>query len=236
MRRNQVLWFFKPREKRETLDLLICLNTTHINRVREVVFLGVVLDEHVTWKPHISHIANKVSKATGILYKSCFFISKSSLCTLYYSLVYPYLHYCTITWGSTCPSNLNRLVLLQKRALRFINKDTFDEHSDPIFKDLKLLRLDQIYLSQVGKFVYLYKSGLLPEYFSIFFPLINEVHGYNTRSAKLYCIPLCRTNIRQFSIKYQGTKFFNTPSFDIRHCSSVSSFNSQLRKYLLCYT
>ena len=61
---------FQPRQKSETLDLSTSLTSTRINRVREVVSLGVVLDEHVTWKPHISHIANKVSKATGILYKS----------------------------------------------------------------------------------------------------------------------------------------------------------------------
>ena len=80
------------------------------------------------------------------------------------------------------------------------------------------------------------QKGFTPRIFFNFFSLINEVHGYNTRGAKLYCLPLCRTNIRQFSIKYQGPNFFNTLSFDIRNSSSVSSFNSQLRKYLLCYT
>ena len=127
---------FQPREKRERLDFSpITLNSTHINRVKEVVFLGVVLDEHVTWKPHISRVANKASKDVGLLCKSRFYISKFSLRTLYYSLVYPYLYYCTIAWGSTYPSNLNRLVLLQKRVIRIINKDTFDAHTDPIFRD-----------------------------------------------------------------------------------------------------
>ena len=126
---------FQPRQKRETVDFSITLNSTHINRVKEVVFLGVVLDEHVTWKPHIFRITNKVSKAIGLLCKSRFYISKFSLRTLYYSLVYPYLYYCTIAWGSTYPSNLNRLVLLQKRIIRIINKDTFDAHTDPIFRD-----------------------------------------------------------------------------------------------------
>ena len=67
---------FQRRQKRETLDFSITLNSTHINCVKEVVFLGVVLDEHVTWKPHISRIANKVSKAIGLLCKSRFYISK----------------------------------------------------------------------------------------------------------------------------------------------------------------
>ena len=72
---------FQPRQKRETQDFSITLNITHINRVKEVVFLGVVLDEHVTWKLHISRIANKVSKAIGLLCKSRFYISKFSLRT-----------------------------------------------------------------------------------------------------------------------------------------------------------
>ena len=176
------------------LDFSITLNFTHINRVKEIVFLGVVLDEHVTWKPHISRIASKVSKAIGLLCKSRFYISKFSLRTLYYSLVYPYLYHCTIAWGSTYPSNLNRLVLLQKRVIRIINKDAFDAHSGPIFRDLKLLRLDQIYLYQLGKFMYLYRSGSLPEYFHNYFPMTNEVHSYNTRSANSYYLPLIVKN------------------------------------------
>ena len=73
---------FQPRQKREILDFSITLNSTHINRVKEVVFLGVVLDEHVTWKPHISRIANKVSKAIGLLCKSRF-IFQSFHCVPY---------------------------------------------------------------------------------------------------------------------------------------------------------
>ena len=236
MLRNLSFIIFQPRQKRETLVFSTSLNSTHINRVKEVVFLGVVLNEHVTWKPHISRIANKVSKAIGLLCKSRFSISKFSLRTRYYSLVCLYLYYCTIAWGLTYPSNLNRLVLLQKRVIRIINKDTFDDHTDPIFRDLKLLRLDQIYLYQLGKFMYLYRSGSLPEYFHNYFPMTDEIHSYNTRSAKSYYLPLCRTNIRQFSIKYKGPKFFNTFSFDISNCSTVSTFSSKLRNYLLCHT
>jgi hypothetical protein len=81
--------------------------------VKEVVFLGVILDEHISWKPHISHVARKISKSIGIIYKASFCLSKTSLYKLYYSLVYPYIQYCIIVWGSTYQTNLNRIVLLQ---------------------------------------------------------------------------------------------------------------------------
>ena len=89
---------FKPRQKRYNIDLLIMLNDHKIDLLKEVVFLGVILDAHISWKPHISHVARKMSKSIGIINKSSFYLSKSSLYTLYYSLVYPYLqyyrHYC----------------------------------------------------------------------------------------------------------------------------------------------
>ena len=49
-------------------------------------------------------------------------------------------------------SNLNRIALLQKRVVRIINKEKFDAHTDPIFKELKILKLDDIYLFHLGKF------------------------------------------------------------------------------------
>ena len=80
---------FKPRQKRIHNDFSIMLNDCAVDRVKEIVFLGVILDEHISWKPHISHVARRISKSMGII------------CKLYYSLVYPYLQYCITIWGST---------------------------------------------------------------------------------------------------------------------------------------
>ena len=70
-----------------------------MNRVNEVLFLGVILDEHLSWKSQIQNVARKVSKSVGMIYKSSICLNKTSLCTLYYSLVYSYLHYCAVQGG-----------------------------------------------------------------------------------------------------------------------------------------
>ena len=98
---------FRPRQNRQTLDLAFNISNYSIDRVKEVTFLGVILDEHVTWKSHIHNVARKVSKAVGIIYKSSFCLDNSSLRILYFSLIYPYLFYCASAWASTYPSNLN---------------------------------------------------------------------------------------------------------------------------------
>ena len=63
---------------------------------------------------------------------------------------------------------------------------------------------------------------MLPANFNNFFCGVNQVHNYNTRNSKLYFVPFCRTNIKQFSVVYQGVKLFNLRE-DIRDASSVSS-------------
>ena len=55
--------FFKSRKKLQELNLQVYINDQQIEQVNETLFLGVVLDENLTWKAHISHIANKISKS-----------------------------------------------------------------------------------------------------------------------------------------------------------------------------
>ena len=85
-----------------------------------------------------------------------------SLRTLYFSLVYPYLQYGTIFGGSTYKTTLNRLVVLRKRIIRVITKFCFDASSAPLFYEHNFLNLSNIYMLQIGLFMFSFKNKLLP--------------------------------------------------------------------------
>ena len=176
-----------------------------------------------------------MSKAIGIIYKSSFCLNNSSLRTLYYSLIYPYLFYCVSVWASTYPSNLRRLITLQKRVVRIMSRTAFDAHTEPLFKNLRILNLKDIYKLQIGKFMYQCKSGLLPDSFNDMFFVTRQVHSYGTRSSELFYLPQCRTtcNIRKFSISFQGPNFYNSLSPEIQNVTSTASFCSKLKAFLL---
>ena len=173
-----------------------------------------------------------MSKAIGTIYKSSFCLNNSFLRILYLSLIYPYLFYCVSVWASTYPSNLRRLITLQKRVVRIMSRSAFDAHTDPLFKNLKILNLESIYKLQIGKFMYQYRSGLLPYSFNNMFLVTRQVHSYGTRSSELFYLPQCTTNIRKFSISSQGPKFFNSLSFEIRN-ASTASFCCKIKAFLL---
>ena len=125
---------FKPRQKRSICNIHISIDNQNIVKVKETNFLGVILDENLNWKSEISHIANKVVKSS----RYSFFLPKTSLRVLYYSLIYPYFYYCNIIWASTFETNLGNLVILQKHIINIINKSHFNAHTDPIFNDLRI--------------------------------------------------------------------------------------------------
>lgn len=224
---------FKPRQKRRTLDISVVLNNHIIAQTKEVVFLGVILDENLSWKPHILNVSRKISKSIGIIYKSSFCLSAMSLRTLYFSLVYPYLIYCITVWGSTYQTNLKRLVTLQKKVIKIISSVPFDAHTDNLFRDHQILKFNDIYLFQTAKFMFLYTKGLLPNTFNNMFTLTNQIHSYNTRNSNCFYVFPCRTNIRRFSIRFRGPQFYNSLNQEIQNCESVGLFSKLLKKFLL---
>ena len=136
-------------------------------------------------------------------------------------------------WGSTYQSNLNRIIILQKKIIRIISKVSFDAHTGVLFKEQEILKFSDIYLYQIGKFMYFFKRGLLPNYFRDMFTLASQIHSHNTRNSSLFYIPHCRNNFRKFSIRFQGPKFFNSLSREIQNRESISLFGKRLKKYVL---
>ena len=123
---------------RKNIDnVCISMNNSIITRVRATKCLGVIIDEKLTWKDHISLVRSKLSKTVGILYRIIHLLNRSALFILYCSLFLPYLTYCAEIWGNTYKSNTQCIFLLQKKIVRIVYGANFRDHTDVIFQDLK---------------------------------------------------------------------------------------------------
>ena len=90
------------------------LNNHDIERINTMKFLGVLLDDNLSWKEHIKYLENKIAKNIGLMYRAKPFLDKESLLALYYSYIHSYLNYANLTWGSTYLANLKKLRSQQK--------------------------------------------------------------------------------------------------------------------------
>ena len=221
----------------ELEDLYVRLNEDAIPRVDCTKFLGVIIDEQLTWKPHIAYIQNKIAKNIGIIFRLSTFMPKHVLRTLYCTLVLPYFSYCNIVWGSTYQSRLKKLCILQKKIVRIISGASYRAHADPLFCDLKLLKLDDINALQQCNFVYkCVNDQQVPQQLRNFFNFNQNVHEHNTRSSGLLHIPRHRKHLFQHSIRYTGTRHWNNLPKSLKKLSKLKCFSYKVKERLLkCY-
>ena len=72
------------------------INNHDIERVNTMKFLGVLLDDNLSWKEHIKYLENKIAKNIGLMYTAKPFLDKESLLALYYSYIHSYLNYANL--------------------------------------------------------------------------------------------------------------------------------------------
>ena len=85
---------FAPKGKSTILDNPIVIKEIPISRIEQAKFLGVIIDEKLSWIPHTRYIKGKVAKGFGILLKARKVFNRETLIALYYSMIYTYLSYC----------------------------------------------------------------------------------------------------------------------------------------------
>ena len=162
--------------------------------------------------PHIDEVASTVSKSIGIICRLKHIVPPEVLKTLYSSLILPYFSYCNIVWGNTSRTNLDKLIVLQKKIVRILTNSPFRTHSQPILQNLKYLSVINLNKYQQGLFMYKYYRKLLPySYMHMFTPNLNA-HSYGTRASSdlQYKTTHHRTSAFQKNIKYTGPKLWNT--------------------------
>ena len=204
-----------------------------ISQVTTTKFLGVILDDKLTWKPHIASVKGKLSKCIGILTKVRNVLNKKGMILLYYSFLYPYLSFCIEVWGKSCPTYLSSLFIVQKRAVRLISFSPYLSHTDPIFKSLQILKLNDIYKYSVALFMYKFVMGYLPLIYNNMFNFNLEFHNYNTRQSKQLHVSRGRLNIRRRTIGYNGVFIWNELMKFISINCSLHSFKLRLKRYIL---
>jgi hypothetical protein len=208
--KTKAMIFHTPQRKVSKPKLLI--DDNEIMYVNEFNYLGIHFDKNLNWNKHIEVISKKISKTCGILNRLKRYLPQHILLTLYNTLVLPHLNYGVLLWGWRS----ERLVKLQKRLVRIITNSRYNEHSDPLFKELKLLKATHISMLHELKFCFKLHHSLVPEYFLDFLPVRHsDTHRYRTRNSNNYVIPRVRHSFAKHSLRYKIPSILNNTDSSI---------------------
>ena len=201
----------------------IKLNGQDIARQDKVKFLGIILDEKLKFNHHISLIASKISKSIGIMFKLKYYLPCTTLKTVYYALIYPKLIYGNLVWGCTYETHLKPLILLQKKAIRIVNKTSYLHHTNELFLSNSILKFSDI--NKLNLSVFFFKNMSLPRFYSD--------HQYPTRASNLPQSNFQRLTVTQQSVYFRAPAIWNSLPDHIKSSPSLNSFKKRTKLYLI---
>ena len=222
---------FTPKNK-NNVKPNIMINGSHIDQVKKAKFLGVIIDCNLNWTDHIKHVTQKISKGIGIIIKARKYFNRETLLNLYNTLILPFISYCIHIWGTAANIHSNKIHILQKKIVRIICGVPPRTHSQPLFDQLKIMTIHQIYRYYVGVFMYKLYHKLIPPIFYMF-KLTTDVHSYPTRQKNSYYTQFVPTVRSQKTIKITGTNLWNILRKKLNIQNKISSYKLNLKRFLI---
>ena len=243
-------------KKKTHKNVTLLLNKKAIQQADHVKYLGVLIDSQLTFTQHITSLLNKISRVTGLMYKIRSCVNNKTLNMIYYSLIYPFLLYGIPIWGNADDTHINSILILQKKAVRLIlNKqrnihttfelpgdpvmywyvDTFIKvPSDPLFKELGILKVQDIFKMTTLNFVYDSLNKLNPNQFHLYYHYPTNIHNTAANRDNNLDLPMVRTTIYGLkSIKYTGCMLWNNLPIDKRKGTSKKSFSKMIKNHMI---
>ena len=224
---------FKRQGSKDTTALDIKIGCESIKRVGGAKFLGVWVDEELKWTAHIERVRTKASQLLGVIGRAKDALGGQAVRTLYNSLILPHLQYCLIVWGDFVGDRnktlASSLATGQNKLLRMVTGRSRKCHTDPLFAECNLLKINDVYRQQLRVHAWQFWNGWLPENQAAMFQRVEDTHGYSTRAARNEISRTRDTN----SIAYRVPKEWASLPDSIKEARALTAFKNQSKRQMI---
>ena len=243
LRKNKLSWNYSKSNymivngnPKKTVDdnFELILNNSALIRASSVKYLGLHIDEHLNWSVHLKHLSNQLARYSGIFYRLRDFVNVETLCMLYYSFIYSRLQYGIIVWGTATKNYLSEISVRLNYIIRTITRSNRYTSMTSLHKNLKFLKLHDVYNLELGKFMFQLCKGNVPKIFHDSFMKINQIHHHDTRSTEkaIHYLPRMNKSFSQKTLSFRRTKLWKEIDNDIKSTLWVS-FKKAYKHFLL---
>ena len=192
----------------QSCNFNVKINDNKIKHTTCTKYLGVYIDQHLSWTDHIHYLEMKLSRSVAMFYRIRYYLSNNALRSVYYSLTYSHLQYAIDVWGGAGKTALNRLNVLHNKVLRAMTYSSHKSRVSPLYRNVSLLKINYIHILEIGKFMHNLHWGRIPVNFDNLFTSANQAHSHATRAATRggYIWQLTSTVKGKRSLKHLGPK------------------------------
>lgn len=218
---------FSTKYKCNNIDLNainLSIANENIQFVTEIKYLGVILDNILSFNRHFEYISNKISKKLYFLSRISNELSLESRITVYTSVVRPHFEYCASILYMFNLNKLSQLQKLQNRGMRIILKCNKYTPITFMLSALQWLSVSNRLFYCAMIFIYKILNNLLPKYFNTYITLNSEIHEHFTRNAGNIYIQRTKYSLTMNSLFYKGIDNFNKLPLELKSSTSLSLF------------
>lgn len=222
--------FMLFRSKRKPdLDLKIKTESYEITRVSSTKYLGVVLDEDLSWKSHIQKISSKVNPIIGAIRRSAT-LSKEIGLIFFNSHVMSQIRPNILIWSQGPEMNKQQIQVLLNRSMKALFKLDWYTHLKDILTEFNIFSLDEIIKIEQCKFIFKIENSLIKCNIEL---LRNEnVHRYNTRNKNKIMLLPSKTNNMSKGLINNAIMIYNNIPKNIKNSESIEIFIKKLKLYI----
>lgn len=222
--------FHKPKN-----NLLLDINLTffghQVPRVRATKFLGIIIDDVLSWNDHVQAICKKILPAIGVLNRLKDKMSNKILIIVYHALIKSHLIYMIHIWACCSSELFDTIDILHKRALRILFKLPVLTPTVQIYKHCKLLSLKALREKNSAIMLYKLRNRLVRS--NSICQTNSDIHNYNTRSnKKVHISNINSTRYGRKSLWHSSVITFNALPEEIQLAPSLHIFKNKLNKHL----
>ena len=135
-----------------------------ISMIEHTKYLGVHVDQYLSWDIHIAEMIKKISRALGMIRHAKQYLPLCILQTMYRSMAEPYFHFCCPVWGVCGTTALNKLQKLQNLAARIVKNSPYRMSAPPIIRQLGWQTVKELVKIETVKMVHRSINHEAPEY------------------------------------------------------------------------
>ena len=167
---------FRPPRTNFNNRITLKLNGITIYESSKIKYLGIILDNRLSWKHHVAELCKKLGCTLGMIYKIRNLCTPDVLRSLYFSLFNSHMSFGLSVWGKCISEYSEKIKILQKKIVRAISFADFTAPSKPLMKELKILAFEDLYKTQIASFMWDFDHGCLPSSLSSLFTRRMDVH------------------------------------------------------------
>ncbi len=202
----------------------IQLINNKISEVDHTKFLGLTIDNHLSWDIHIENLSKKLTSGIFALYNMAKICDLNVLKTIYFAYIQSNISFGIQVYGATTKRNLNRILIIQKNAIRTMLNLNWRESVKEQFKDLGFMTVYSMYIYEVLLHIKLNYNHL---------ELVGNTHDYLTRGRNDIKMPLHKLKFFEKKPTVIGIKFYNHLPQSIKNEINFYKFKKALKYYML---